>query len=265
MPDQQVETYRISSAKLAGAGAAVVAQSMPNMIDFADLLGSFGSWLEFITPVVSSSGQRNSELSKRYYSLLRASEGFTTPAPRWQPQPVVPEALRRSMYATAGQALQDVERFKVEPQVALKKARVAAAGVAIRYSMNAGRNAVIATAKADPEAIGCVYVTRNDRKTCPWCLLLSSRGPVYKGNSFAESDAQFVGGGTAKSHDNCRCILVPIGNLDSSRLEVSKGLWEHWKAVNYENGRIKNSGKAAVSAWRRYVKENRERLIQLSA
>src|SRR5690606_27489371 len=125
--------------------------------------------------------------------------------------------------------------------------------VAIRYSTNAARNSTIAATKRDPEAIGCVYVTAGDDRVCFWCAMLASRGPVFKGYSFDDSDDRFEGPGTAKCHDHCRCILVPIKSLDSQRIDASKELWERWKAVNHdENGRILNSGKAALLAWRRH-------------
>lgn len=203
MPDQQVEAYRSSTSAAAAAAAAMSVRQLPNVIDFSDLLPTFSQWVDAAIPFVQAAGRRNDDLARHFYEAIRIEEGFTSAPPTWRSVPVEPEALRRSLYATAGDALQGVERFDVQPRVALKRAQIAASGSMIRHAMNVSRNSTIATSQVDPEAVGCVYVTKMDADVCYWCLMLSSRGPVYKGNSFADSDSQFIGQGTAKAHDHC--------------------------------------------------------------
>lgn len=258
--DAEVEAYRRSQMQVGAAVALAVQQTLPGMVDLDNLLPSFEAWVQRITPLVVAGGARTSDMARPFYQALRASEGFTRPMPTWQRQVVSPEAVRSSLYATAGQALQEVERYRISapdtyrPGPAVKRAQIAAAGAALRHTMNAGRNSVIETTRLDEEALGCVYITRGDEKVCYWCKMLSSRGPVYKGRSFLDSDRMFDGPGTAKVHDHCRCVLVPIKNLDSARMDASLDLWNQWKAVNHTpDGRIRNSGKAAVKAWRRHV------------
>ena len=255
MPDPKAEAYRSASAQVSAAAAILAAQALPVLVKPGDI-SSFDAWVDRVLPVVLRAAQRNSEVSRRFYEILRDDEDFHTTMPAWQPVIPEPERVRSSLYATAGQELQDIETFD------LKRAQTAARGAVIRHTMNAGRDSVIATAIADPEAIGCLYITRGDAKVCYWCAMLASRGPQFKGNSFADSDMQFEGPGSAKVHDHCRCILVPVKSVGGSeRAQASRDLFEEWKAVNYENGRIKHSGKDAVRAWRRYWVEKQKSAI----
>lgn len=47
--------------------------------------------------------------------------------------------------------------------------------------------------------------------TCPFCLLLASRGPVYRSNTVLDGGTGFAGAFSANAyHPNCDCIAVPV-------------------------------------------------------
>lgn len=253
MPDQATEAYRNLQVANAGRAAALVAGSLGAYLSSGDLLSGFNLWSTRAVAVVQNAGQRAVQLAEREYLTTR--EVARAPGtPTWTPQPVVPEQVVTSLYATAGQTLQQADTY----QIGLKRARVQAAGVAIRHTMNAGRNSTIASAKADQAAIGAVYLTKADDRVCHWCLMLASRGPVYKGHSFDESDRLFTGPGTAKVHDNCRCVLRTVYSEDAPLLADARELYARWldATKDPETGR-RLSGRNAINAWRRDIYRQR--------
>ena len=132
MPDPKAEAYRSASAQVAAAAAILSAQALPVLVKPGDV-SSFDAWVSRVLPGVLRAAQRNSEVSRRFYEILRDDEDFHTTMPAWQPVIPEPERVRSSLYATAGQELQDIETFD------LKRAQTAARGAVIRHTMNAGR------------------------------------------------------------------------------------------------------------------------------
>lgn len=84
--------------------------------------------------------------------------------------------------------------------------------------------------------------------------MLISRGPVYR----SEQSATLKGGAATyedgdKYHDNCNCYAMPIFSREefsrSSLFALNREYGDAWPRVTRGL-----SGKAAVSAWRRYIK-----------
>lgn len=256
MIDPQTEAYRQTSITLSAAAALYASQAIA-AVDTARLIPSLEEIISAILGPSSAAADRVISLARGDYYATRRAAGVTGTAPEWVDQRLSREALRRSLYATVGETLQGIERFDVAPAAALKRARVQAGGVVTRQVMNAGRNSTIATAQGDARVIGCLYVTREDANVCYWCLMLASRGPVFGSESYEDADRLFTGVGTAKSHDSCRCVVKPVYSTGSPLLDRSHELEKAWRAVNWENGQVKNSGKAALKAWRRHVAAQR--------
>lgn len=73
------------------------------------------------------------------------------------------------------------------------------AAAVVRHSEQAGREGMIASVQADDTALGWARVARGGH-TCAFCMLLVSRGAVYK----TEATGAF------RSHPTCDCIAVPV-------------------------------------------------------
>jgi len=73
-----------------------------------------------------------------------------------------------------------------------------------------GRNELIEAIEADRQARGWARVTRPG--ACAFCLMLATRGAVYKDEGAAgrDSNVKFVGAGSYKFHDHCRCTIQPL-------------------------------------------------------
>lgn len=264
MSDPQTEAYRTSTATISAAAAALAVARLEQMVNPADWLRFFPAYVESIMPALLAAGARTAGLAGSDYRLTRRLEGVRGD---FDFLPVLPEAaaIRASLFATGGQALQGIEKRDLAPGLAMKKAKIAVQGSVIRHTMNAARNSTITNAARDREAIGALYVTRGDEQVCYWCAMLASRGPVFGVDSYDDADKLFTGTGTAKSHDHCRCVLKTVYREKSPLLDEANRLEAQWRDVNWaENWRdldpavphIRNSGKAALRAWRRHW-ENR--------
>lgn len=255
--DPQTEAYRRASIALSGAAALYASQAI-SQVDPTRLLPSLDEIINAILGPASRAADRTVALARADYYTTRRAAGVTVDDPPWTASPLSRDVLRSSLFATAGQTLQDIDRFDVAPAAAIKRARIQAAGVVTRQVMNAGRNSTIATTRSDSRALGALYITREDADVCFWCLMLASRGPVFGSRSYDDSDRLFEGVGTAKSHDACRCILKTVYATGSPLLDRSHELEKAWREVNWSNGRIRNHGKDALNAWRRHVAAQRK-------
>ena len=261
MSDAQTEAYRASTGTVAAAAATLAAARLEQIVtDPRDWLAFFPAYIEDIMPALMAAGARTAALAGTDYRATRRAEGIRGD---FAFRPVLPEpaALTASLFATGGQALQGIEKHDMAPGVALKKARIDIQGSVVRHTMNAARNSTIANAARDREAIGALYVTKGDEKVCYWCAMLASRGPVFGDDSYDDADKLFTGTGTAKSHDHCRCVLKTVYREQSPLLDEYHRLEAEWRDVNWApNWReldpsvahIRNSGKAALLAWRRH-------------
>jgi hypothetical protein len=115
-----------------------------------------------------------------------------------------------------------------------------------RIVMNGARAELWTNAENDKRAIG--YVRYSTTGTpCGWCAMLISRGAVYK----SAKTAEYADGD--KYHDNCHCEALPIftdEQFDSDpKYALNRQYAKEWPTVTRGL-----SDKAAVSAWRRYIR-----------
>jgi len=146
-----------------------------------------------------------------------------------------------------GQPAKDADRLRQE---AHDQAGARQAAAAERVAMNGARSTVWNHASKDRRAIGYVRLSRSGTP-CGWCAMLISRGAVYR----SEKSAIYADGD--KYHDNCHCYAMPIFShqqFDSSPLfELNRRYSQDWPRATRGL-----SGKAAVSAWRRYVRDQQK-------
>lgn len=121
------------------------------------------------------------------------------------------------------------------------------AAAAARIAQNGSRAEIWTTAQYDKRTVGYVRLSRTGTP-CGWCAMLISRGAVYK----SEQSAQYADGD--KYHDNCNCYAMPIFSREqygsSDLFKVNREYAVLWPKVTKGL-----SGKAAVSAWRRFIRQ----------
>ncbi|MEV4642765.1 hypothetical protein AB0J80_36030 [Actinoplanes sp. NPDC049548] len=114
-----------------------------------------------------------------------------------------------------------------------------------RLVMNGARSATWSLGELDRRVIGYARVSESGTP-CGWCAMLISRGAVYKTKRGAEySDGD-------KYHDNCHCHAEPLFTTDQyadKRFELNRSYGRLWPTVT-----AGKSGKAAVAAWRAYIR-----------
>lgn len=119
-----------------------------------------------------------------------------------------------------------------------------------RHAHQAGRDAAVDTAEQAGETVGWARVLTG-AENCAWCVMLSSRGPVYRSEQSASTASGKRGNRAAGEsyHDNCDCqaVLVHAGrDWDGrERFELAEDLWTV-ATKGY-------SGKAALNALRRQL------------
>ncbi|MEU2111526.1 hypothetical protein [Streptomyces sp. NPDC019507] len=141
-----------------------------------------------------------------------------------------------------------------DPDEAHRQAGARQAAAASRVAMNGARSSNWTHMTRDRRALGYVRLSRTGTP-CGWCALLISRGPVYK----SRESALFKDGD--KYHDNCNCYAMPIWNRDQYQSSELTALSRQYMALWPEVTKGK-SGKAAVSAWRRFIRQKQRAAAQ---
>src|SRR5699024_12329805 len=105
---------------------------------------------------------------------------------------------------------------------------------------HAGRGWARAVAEADRAALGWARVAQG-ADACYFRSMLEARGAVYESNSFEFVAARFEenkmppavlsGELVAKTHDHCRCVLVPMFTRQSEVQKNADGIYATWKTV----------------------------------
>ncbi|MCD2462450.1 hypothetical protein MBT42_02640 [Streptomyces sp. MBT42] len=150
-----------------------------------------------------------------------------------------------------GRPADEVDELRDE---AHRQAGAQQAAAAERIAMNGGRSTVWNHASRDRRALGYIRLSRSGTP-CGWCAMLISRGPVYR----SESSAEYSDGD--KYHDNCHCYAEPVFSREqyssSSAYELNRRYEELWPKVTRGL-----SGKAAVAAWRRFIRQEQKAAAQ---
>ncbi|MFD7259327.1 hypothetical protein [Streptomyces sp. NPDC059874] len=145
----------------------------------------------------------------------------------------------------------EVDKLREE---AHQQAGARQAAAAERIAMNGGRSTVWNHAQRDRRALGYIRLSRSGTP-CGWCAMLISRGPVYR----SRSSAEYADGD--KYHDNCHCYAEPVFSREqydsSSAYELNRRYEELWPKVTRGL-----TGKAAVSAWRRFIRQEQKAAAQ---
>lgn len=91
-------------------------------------------------------------------------------------------------------------------------------GPVIRYTLEGGRNTIIESVAADPQAVGWQRIARPD--ACKFCRFLMSNGAVYK----TADTASFA------AHQDCKCVAVQSWDADAP--EVPARVYEASKRTS---------------------------------
>lgn len=166
-------------------------------------------------------------IAERFYQELRNQElgedadPFDVPRRNYGP-----EDLQRAMRATKGK-LDALARGESVPQTVVDEAT----GTLTNQVLAGSRHAIRDAARNDDAALGYARVATG-AETCAFCILLVSRGAVYK----TRNTALLRDGGGEPYHPHCDCEVVPVFRKDSwpghEQYVEAKALWGEHKNLN---------------------------------
>jgi hypothetical protein len=181
-------------------------------------------------------------LSQQYVERARLIE-VGKPGPSMVPDPMPDEQIVRTLlYTGPGSVTRALERGS-EPLAARRNALTLTLDASSMLVLNAGRDVVDKTVRADDAALGWMRVT--DNSPCSFCAMLASRGAVYKSR---ESAGAVSGGFTSTWHNGCGCQIVPVFSTDPQIPQTSKDAEALW--IKATRGL---AGNEATKAYRRAV------------
>lgn len=158
---------------------------------------SFQRLLAAVLPLVTVYRGLSAALSRTYFDSFRRAEGVAGSAVAV----LVPEMPQAEIFGTLHLTGAEMTSRALSAGVAPEKARQAAlvrtSGTVTRLVLDAGRTTVTESVASDKHALGWARVTAG--QPCAFCVLLASRGPVYKEHTVA-----------FEAHDHCSCAPEPF-------------------------------------------------------
>lgn len=194
---QLTEAHRLAQARL-GAGTISQMLAVWPLLELDALDDSFPRWLRATVPIIQSNRQASARLAANYYRAFRtvtlgAAAGTFTPAlAAAAPLDKITGALVVTGPATVKRAL--TRGVPISQAEAL--AQTESARAAMYHSLQGGRETIVESVAADPEAVGYARAASGD--ACAFCAMLASRGPVY-----SEGTVDF------EAHPGCHCEPEP--------------------------------------------------------
>ena len=234
---------------------------------------SIADFVAAALPVVRSGGNSAGSLVNSAHRRARRAAGVTGSAPRLTPPEFNAEKVETSLRfigmvqpAREAGALIEVPFRPSDVEKVYDDIEATAARQVVQMGMDAASNA----ARKDPRALGWARVTQG-AGACYFCSMLESRGIVYTSESFRYSDPRFEANAfppevmsgelTAKVHDHCRCILVPVFNRSSDIISNADAIYSVWKRVQKDYGWVRRRfGLDMIQLWRLYWEGGTERI-----
>lgn len=152
---------------------------------------TFNRFLAATLPMVRQRHRDSAGLAAAYYRSVAPKDPVIRLAPFNAEQVVTSLSVTGPVFTA--KAL----RAGLPADAAKAQALVRVSGAVSRLVMQGGRQTLLESVKADPQARGWRRVTSG--RACPFCTLLAGRGAVYSADTV---DFQ--------AHDHCSCFSEPV-------------------------------------------------------
>lgn len=213
------EAHRLAQLRIGVNVIAALHAAWP-LLDINDLDGTFYRWLTVVAPLIRAQRARSATLAGNYLTAFRALElgvGDTT-AQLVLADELDMAALTTSLLVTGPARIKaNIARTVPAPKAA-SIAEAASAAAAMRHALNGGRETITRTVESDRKALGWARATSG--KTCHFCAMLASRGPVYRGHDTGDFQA----------HDHCSCTVEPVYRHDADWPGGARRYQELWQS-----------------------------------
>lgn len=210
-------TQQAAQAFLIAQTQAPVTQAW-SLVDQSNLAGTLPKFTQALQGIVSQYGSASYALARKFYLQERAAAKVTgkfTPSP--PPKPPAEQVEKSVNWATR-------ELWSTDPDYAegnLKAAQTNVQGVIDNMVLGVGRQTTVDAVQADRKARG--WAREVEPGACSFCVLLATRGAVYK----TDSTASF------RSHPHCECMAVPVFGQYEPTAEIrnAQQLYQQAKAT----------------------------------
>lgn len=216
------EGHRLAQLRLGASTVRLMRSTWP-LLDPTDLDGTVERWLRVTVPLIDRQARQSTLLAGQYVQAFRTLEVGVDPgyAPVLAPPPDR-NAVTTSLTVTGPVRIREQMTRLIPLAQAARIAESAMAAAGMRHALNGGRDTIIGSTRADRLALGWVRVVSGN--PCAFCLMLASRGPVYRAET-----AGF------QAHDSCSCSAEPVYSTDSAWPPGSRraqALWQRAKAMD---------------------------------
>lgn len=163
------------------------------------------TWPLVLGPVGEAVAEEHTAASDVAISEYLAARAVAGVAGIFVPRPaaLAVAAVRTSLTVTGPVAMKIALRAGATPRRASKLALVQFQGAATRHALAGVRQTTLQAVSEDAEVRGWARLPKAD--ACPFCLLLATRGGVYKSKATALTEQS-----GQSYHDHCGCVAQPI-------------------------------------------------------
>lgn len=245
-PAGQALTDGFRAAQAQVAAATVRDQlTLWQLIDLDDVDATTAGWLTQATNQVAAQHSRSVTFGTAYYrGFSQAETGRVRDLPAIRP-------LLDRQRLTANLLLAGPVRFKSLVKAghptayAGQVAQASVAGAAWMFALDGGRDEVLGQVARDPAALGWARVGGAD--PCAFCLMLISRGPVYK----SEQSASF------HPHYRCECTPQPVFDRSDGWTDQAidaRAAWQRSQREARDAGELyRGTKRDDLNAFRRFL------------
>lgn len=219
--DRLTQSYRRQSAALRAAAVKDIVSIWP-LFDPLDLERSWPALRNALLMLIGSHREAATNMAADYLRRFRELEGVTDELMAVLDPTPDPVATAVSLQATGPATAQRALSSGLTAEAAAARALVTLSGSASRIILDGGRQTVLLTVESDRKALGWMRVTHG--KTCAFCAMLASRGPVYK----SRRSAGGARSRPARFHDHCDCTVEPVYSTATRWPEASRRADELW-------------------------------------
>lgn len=160
-------------------------------MDWADLDRAYPAWATAVAALVDRHRATSVALAAAYLTAVRDASGVTGAPVIVRAEPIDPARLETSLAVTAVYATKTAAGHGTPARDAMDAAFVKTSAAISRLVLEAGRETIVRSTRADPRIVGWVRVTSGS--PCRWCADLAG----------TRSTGRFP------AHDGCACSAEP--------------------------------------------------------
>lgn len=238
--DQLTRAHRRDAARVTTSVERRV-RALAGRADVADIDAWWSRNLLAILRIVAPGFAVLAEMTVKY---LRGHAALSGIALDPVPAELDEDALETSLRVTGPVAFKKHMTISGDPEASRQVMATRLSGASARHVLNGDRGSVLATFDERPVLVGFRRIL-NSPQPCAFCVLLASRGAVYRSDKATVTGTRGTRQIGEAYHDHCSCTLEPLWEHEDEPADVV-ALRDQWDEVT-----AGLSGQEAINAFRR--------------